>query len=452
MRNTNSILYKSIQEYFRAIAVAHGMVNQFKMGEEWDKTVDENKYPLLYLDITEQDMVKTSSNRGFVELNYNITLYCFDKVMKDGGNMQQVYNDTLYVLNTIIDYIETSQYSKELSIKIEDRVPSVKCAHKEVDDLNGWMTRFILRVPSNFNLCNSPIDPFDFSVPNSIGIDRFRLIGPQGFQGSGGDGAQGFQGNQGAEGTNAANTFSWIVGKRGVPPGSGRFNTGDINWADLVGDDLYFNREAYNGLLSPISASFVDVQKWAVLLESYFYTGSTILFQIRSRTNPSNFGLYELGFIKYEYTYTNTWTIRFNALISATGSGLTETDICQFAYDTIGLNGAQGAEGPQGFQGLIGVQGAQGFQGNSGTYIKKDNITLTQSTWTFSTPYWNYTITDSDITSSGDFIIYTPYMTNISTVIDAIIYPYILVATGSATLYSENQPSGNIIGEMVILK
>ena len=118
----------------------------------------------------------------------------------------------------------------------------------------------------------------------------------------------------------------------------------------MVGDNLYFNREAYNGLLSPISASFIDVQGWALSLESYFNTGSTILFQIRSRTNPSNFGLYELGFIKYEYTYTNTWTIRFNSLISGTGSGLVENDICQFAYDTIGLNGAQG---PQGFQGLV---------------------------------------------------------------------------------------------------
>ena len=43
-------------------------------------------------------------------------------------------------------------------------------------------------------------------------------------------------------------------------------------------------------------------------------------------------------------------------------------------------------------------------------------------------------------------------MTNIDTVLDSIIYPYMLVATGSATFYSENLPATDIIGELIIIK
>ena len=504
---------------FRDLALRHKMINDFIVGERFDIGASNPlKFPYLWLSY-DQSVISGAINSNAQTITYVMQVAVMDKIKKGDSNYDNILSDTHYILSTIISEMVQHQYYANLNIKLDGDIIFNAAQEFSDDNSNGWIATFRLKVPMRYTYCNSPIEPITgYQTSYENGIATYRLQGaqgPQGIQGSAGtqgtkgaqgfqgnqglqgniglqgaqglqgrqgniglQGAQGSQGNQGTEGTNPANTFSWIVSRVGTIPNLGKFNTGaDINWVDLVGDYLYFNREAYNGLLSPITATYIDIQDWALSLESYFNTGSTILFQVRSRTNPSNFGLYELGYIAYEDTYANAWTIRFSSLISSTGSGLVQNDICQFAYDTIGLNGAQGPQGndgsngPQGFQGRqgsqgfqgnqgfqgpssggTGAQGLQGFQGNSGTYIKKDNITLTQSTWTFSTPYWNYTITDSDITSQDNFIIYTPYMTNISTVIDAIIYPYILVATGSATLYSENQPSGNIIGEMVILK
>ena len=100
-------------------------------------------------------------------------------------------------------------------------------------------------------------------------------------------------------------------------------------------------------------------------------------------------------------------------------------------------------------QGIAGNQGSQGPENAS--IIKRTGISLTQSTWTFSTPYWNYTYSDGAVDNT-DSIIFTPANSTISIVIYAVVLPQITTATASFILYSQNQPSGNIDGEYLIIK
>lgn len=684
---SQSILYKSVIEFFRQIAVSHQLVNEFRLGEDWDKVIEENQYPLLYLEVSEHKLLRKDLNMGFNEMTYNISLWCFDKVMKDGENREKVYSETLYILDTIVNHITQGQYAKELRIKIEGEPTSIKQGHKEVDDLNGWLMRFVLRVPSNFNLCNSPITPFDFSVPNDLGIDRFRLIGPQGFQGPGNSGEsatgpqgprgfqglstegttgsqgptgqvggytweyqsittstptvqveentlyllggttfdtitsmigstilidgsnleyttydieailnggefymrifssttgvshwytaewflgasdgwsvncvyqsstggnvmdfegnycvsfilntqgnqgpmgfqglagssgegsigpqgligtqgfQGFQGRQGLIGTQGFQGFqgfqgrqgligfqgrqgfqgyqgpmgfqgvtgvdsalsqAWIVARSGQQPTQGAFNTGvRITWDEIgAGEVLYIHGDAYTGPFGPpFSSDFVDANQWFELYQGYFDSETQVIFNISQKGFPGNRATFILTEITFEGTWPNTWDITLSGPTTQTGPGMIEDGLFILNADTLSFNGAAGAQGFRGFQGIEGFQGWQGFQGFQGwqgpqgyqglpgTYFLKEDINLLEGGWTFSTDVWEYTYTDVDISSTQSRVDFTPYRTTIDVVKTAEVLPWNFTDTGETTFYAENQPTGNILGQITI--
>jgi hypothetical protein len=90
------------------------------------------------------------------------------------------------------------------------------------------------------------------------------------------------------------------------------------------------------------------------------------------------------------------------------------------------------------------------YQNLPNEILKKTNVVLTSTTWV-SGATWYYNYNDVDV-SSGDTIIFTPATSTISVVINAIVYPEITTSGGTFTIYSQNQPSGNINGEYLIIK
>lgn len=81
---------------------------------------------------------------------------------------------------------------------------------------------------------------------------------------------------------------------------------------------------------------------------------------------------------------------------------------------------------------------------------KKDDITLLQSGWTFSSNLWSYDHFDNDI-KLGYVVDFVPYNDDIDTVIDAEILPYNSVVEGKTIFFSRNEPLGDIKGELIIL-
>ena len=90
------------------------------------------------------------------------------------------------------------------------------------------------------------------------------------------------------------------------------------------------------------------------------------------------------------------------------------------------------------------------YQNLPSEILKKTNVVLTSTTWV-SGATWYYNYNDVDV-SSGDTIIFTPATSTISVVINAIVYPEITTSGGTFTIYSQNQPSGDINGEYLIIK
>ena len=81
--------------------------------------------------------------------------------------------------------------------------------------------------------------------------------------------------------------------------------------------------------------------------------------------------------------------------------------------------------------------------------IKKENITFASSSWVSQSLYV-YTYTDTDIAASSSIVDFTPNTASFATVINAVVYPTVVVTTGTASFFATNQPAANITGELVI--
>jgi hypothetical protein len=100
--------------------------------------------------------------------------------------------------------------------------------------------------------------------------------------------------------------------------------------------------------------------------------------------------------------------------------------------------------------GSLVVTGSVLVNGLSPAFVtKKQNITLTSGSWVSASLY-EYLYTDNDIASSSSIVDFTPNTASIATVVNAVIYPTVVVTAGSASFYAENQPANNITGELVI--
>lgn len=93
--------------------------------------------------------------------------------------------------------------------------------------------------------------------------------------------------------------------------------------------------------------------------------------------------------------------------------------------------------------------GTASFASNAPRIIKKENITFASSSWVSQSLYV-YTYTDTDIAAISSIVDFTPNTASFTTVVNAIVYPTVVVTAGSASFYAANQPSANITGELVI--
>lgn len=158
--------------------------------------------------------------------------------------------------------------------------------------------------------------------------------------------------------------------------------------------------------------------------------------------------------------------IGFQGTIGVTGSGFQGSQGntgAQGMQGFQGIQGLQGYQGRQGFQGVSatgtqGLQGYQGFQGRQGFQgwqgpgtIQVTSLTMSQASWTYSAPFWNYTITNASILSDT-YVQVIPNNANYAIVFAAFLLPANLSSVGQVIVYALNQPTGDIGVTINIIK
>jgi len=90
-----------------------------------------------------------------------------------------------------------------------------------------------------------------------------------------------------------------------------------------------------------------------------------------------------------------------------------------------------------------------GGGGGGSTPVKLTSQTLASGSWAPSGSYYLYSWSNSNVTTNCDVDV-TPQNSSYLTAYNAQVLPYVGVATGVATLYSQFPPSANMVVDIVI--
>ena len=351
-----------------------------------------------------------------------------------------------------------------------------------VDSIVDMITYYEIWV-SLLNSSGGPFEPLDttynvysisyswnvYGATGSTGVQGFQgrqgsigFQGLQGFQGLRGErgiqgfqGHQGFQGNEGIEGANAANSLYWENIKN--PP----ILEGDMIFdsVDWINNTLVTLND--NSWVSPTTTT--DSFNWLKTMSNWDAI-STVYVQFTAVGQGDNYCIYTVDGMTEG---SGEWEISLGPIIASSGTASIGDQVYVVSYQVIGQNGSQGFQGRQGlagstgFQGFQGFQGRQGFQGSIGLTgfqghqgpgtIQVTSLTMSQASWTYSAPFWNYTITSASILSDT-YVQVIPNNIDYSIVFAAFILPANLSSVGQVIVYALNQPTGDIGVTINIIK
>ena len=117
----------------------------------------------------------------------------------------------------------------------------------------------------------------------------------------------------------------------------------------------------------------------------------------------------------------------------------------------VGVSGSSGTSGANGIAGTSGISGSSGTSSGGGgsTPIKLTGQTLTAASWTLVSGYYTYSFSDVNITANCDVSV-TPENASYLTAYNAQVLPYVGVASGVATFYSQFPPDANMTVDIII--
>jgi hypothetical protein len=89
------------------------------------------------------------------------------------------------------------------------------------------------------------------------------------------------------------------------------------------------------------------------------------------------------------------------------------------------------------------------ISGGGATPVKLTSVTLTAGSWTLSGGYYTYSFSDANVTTTSDVSV-TPQNASYLTAYNAQVLPFVGVASGVATFYSQFPPQANMTVDIVI--
>ncbi len=135
-----------------------------------------------------------------------------------------------------------------------------------------------------------------------------------------------------------------------------------------------------------------------------------------------------------------------NGVITATGGNSTSWNAKQ---DAITLT-TTGTSGPATLVGsTLNIPQYSGGGGGGSTPVKLTSQTLTAASWTLVGSYYTYAFSNVNVTTTCDVSV-TPQNTSYLTAYNAQVLPFVGVAAGVATFYSQFPPQANMVVDIVI--
>lgn len=141
--NYNDII-NEMDEFFNR----HQLVNSFISGQLYDFQAKENIYSAVVL-------VPTISTIQNSQLNLSFDLYFVDRIVEDGTNTKDVYNDELQIAQDFVSYFSNRPNKWNLQ---PDNINIEPFEQKFDDILGGWRLSVSVLLPFYRNVCEIPLN------------------------------------------------------------------------------------------------------------------------------------------------------------------------------------------------------------------------------------------------------------------------------------------------------
>lgn len=140
--------YTEILSEIRDFFERHQLVNSFIDGQPYDFAAKDNIYSAVVL-------VPTISTVQGTMLSLAFDLYFVDRIVEDGSNTKDVYNDELQIALDFISYF--SERNTKWNLEAENI--SLQPFEQKFDDiLAGWQLSVSVLVPFHKNICDIPLN------------------------------------------------------------------------------------------------------------------------------------------------------------------------------------------------------------------------------------------------------------------------------------------------------
>ena len=142
-----NITYTDVLEEIRDFFDRHQLVNSYVDGQLYDFQAKENIYSAVVL-------VPTTSNIMNTQLNLSFDLYFVDRIVEDGTNTKDVYNDELQIALDFISYFSNRNAKWNLQ---PDSISLEPFEQKFDDIVAGWRLSVSVLIPFRKNVCEIPL-------------------------------------------------------------------------------------------------------------------------------------------------------------------------------------------------------------------------------------------------------------------------------------------------------
>ncbi|QDP49368.1 MAG: hypothetical protein GOVbin2669_37 [Prokaryotic dsDNA virus sp.] len=152
--------YNNVVDTLKCLGQQHLQINTTTTGDIWDIDLDKNTlFPLLHIEPVNVDI-----SLGQRVFNYQI--FIMDLVNEDNSNEQEVYSDTLEILNDIIALLKhgeilyhyNTEDAEQARYFIDNNFTCEPFTERFDNAVAGWVMSLGVIVENELNTCNIPID------------------------------------------------------------------------------------------------------------------------------------------------------------------------------------------------------------------------------------------------------------------------------------------------------
>jgi len=148
--------YKNFVDVFQDISERHYQINTFKVGDQWEQDADTVLYPLLNINPTAADMLRSEQGSyATFEITFDCTVS--DLVYKGEENETHVLSDNLQILQDIITEFNQHPYYTDSRFELAGDISFEPFTEQNDDEVSGWTAELVLRTPNIRSFCGLPV-------------------------------------------------------------------------------------------------------------------------------------------------------------------------------------------------------------------------------------------------------------------------------------------------------